>query len=447
MAVDLSGSGTSQGGQLNLGTSDACTEDKLLDLSAGLSSSSNLTGGGGPCLTCFKYTNILWVDPNGNDTTAVKGDIFHPWKTPEAAETAADSNDTIHIMPGTYVVEGLGKDGVNYYIAPGAILQSLPSTGYRSVAIFRDSGVAMTFRVDCRGRLETANGQILHLTNNGTVVYMYADELVQTEFGANNHAMLLEGTMTVYLTYNYADINADNYFFINGEQATLYVHAPNYTRVRTQIISNGGLSYFEGNFASSYSTNSFENSFGARGAGAYMKIKSNYFDSDNTGTTYNGTFDIRDGATIDFEGYMRVSHDRWEPLDVDRTNGGGSRLILRNAHVIYEDVGASKGIIRLNQSGSRCEIYNSILENRNQLAGSHGITTVINTPAGTSSIDMQDTTILLNSTAVGLGAKAIRATGSLEYRFYTDIRSNGGFEGTNIINSTTGIVEPNVKSD
>lgn len=392
----------------------------------------------------YTHKNTLWVDGNGSNEIGRKGRLDKPFRTIAEAEANALSGDTIIVMPGTYTESNLGKDGVTYRIESGATLKTSGA-----VNLFTDGGTEKTLRIDCKGKLETDNGTILNIGNANTVAYVYADEIVQNDFGATRHVFLINNG-TLYLTYNYAFCNADDYFFINGSSCTAYVHSTGYTDVRTQIVSVSGTAskaYYVGNFEASNSSNNFENSFGARGAGTYLKIKSNYFDSNNSGATYNGTFDIRDGATIDFEGYMRVSNANWDPLDVDRTNGGGSRLILRNAHIIYEDVNSSRPVIRLNQATSRCEIYDSIIENRNQLANSHGILANISTAGSIGSVDIKDSVILLNSTAVGLGAKAISSSTPIDYRFFSDIISNGAFDGTNLISSTIGIVEPNAKSD
>lgn len=65
--------------------------------------------------------NVLYVDDvNGNDGTAVSGDLNKPYLTLLAAQTAASIGDTIVVYPGTYTTGALGKNRVNWYFFPGA---------------------------------------------------------------------------------------------------------------------------------------------------------------------------------------------------------------------------------------------------------------------------------------------------------------------------------------
>lgn len=57
------------------------------------------------------YTNLaspnaatLWVDPGGDDATAVRGQRDRPWKRPDFALTNALVGDTVWLMPGSYVM-------------------------------------------------------------------------------------------------------------------------------------------------------------------------------------------------------------------------------------------------------------------------------------------------------------------------------------------------------
>jgi len=79
-------------------------------------------GGGGA-----NYAKILTVDPNGNDGSAVVGDISKPFLTIEAARDAASSGDLIEVNPGTYTktttdVNGFSKEGVDFYYHPNTFI-------------------------------------------------------------------------------------------------------------------------------------------------------------------------------------------------------------------------------------------------------------------------------------------------------------------------------------
>jgi len=74
--------------------------------------------------------NVLYVDDvNGNDGTAVSGDLNKPFQTLLAAQTAAVAGDTIVVYPGSYTSNPLGKRGVNWYFMPKAVV-SFTTTGW-----------------------------------------------------------------------------------------------------------------------------------------------------------------------------------------------------------------------------------------------------------------------------------------------------------------------------
>lgn len=64
---------------------------------------------------------LLWVDSvYGNNSLAVRESLGVPFKTLTAAKTAAQSGDTIMVLPGAYTDSNLLKDGVNWHFFPGA---------------------------------------------------------------------------------------------------------------------------------------------------------------------------------------------------------------------------------------------------------------------------------------------------------------------------------------
>ena len=74
--------------------------------------------------------NVLYVDDvNGNDGTAVSGDLNKPYLTLLAAQTAAVAGDTIVVYPGSYTSDPLGKRGVNWYFMPEAVV-NFTTTGW-----------------------------------------------------------------------------------------------------------------------------------------------------------------------------------------------------------------------------------------------------------------------------------------------------------------------------
>ena len=75
----------------------------------------------------IRRENIRYVDPvNGNNLDATFGYATNNFRTPYAAynsaSAAANSGDTVVLLPGTYSATMTLKDGVNVYVSPGAII-------------------------------------------------------------------------------------------------------------------------------------------------------------------------------------------------------------------------------------------------------------------------------------------------------------------------------------
>jgi hypothetical protein len=138
--------------------------------SSGTATFTNNTGG---TFTVTGFTTspnlskILFVDPNGNDSTGTKGNMNLPYLTLEAAKSASTSGDTIYVFPGTYTVtttatEGLAKDGISYYFSPKTIINKA-TTG----DIFRADSFIYGFNVYGYGNFNktTNTGSIFSSSN------------------------------------------------------------------------------------------------------------------------------------------------------------------------------------------------------------------------------------------------------------------------------------------
>lgn len=53
--------------------------------------------------------NVLYVSKEGNNSTAIKGDISKPWADPWAAAAAMLADDVVHIFPGTWTIGDVGS--------------------------------------------------------------------------------------------------------------------------------------------------------------------------------------------------------------------------------------------------------------------------------------------------------------------------------------------------
>lgn len=91
-------------------------------------------------------SDTLFVSPNGNDSTAVKGNSLRPYLTINAAKTAALAGNLIYVHPGIYNEKNLLKDLVNYYFSPGA---KVISDDIAAGAIFDDSPTGTNSAVTC----------------------------------------------------------------------------------------------------------------------------------------------------------------------------------------------------------------------------------------------------------------------------------------------------------
>lgn len=118
-----------------------------------------LPPGGGSVLV----NTTLFVDAvNGNDATAVKGDMTKPYLTINNAAGQTDEGDTIFVWPGTYnetpnVSYGLIGPGVQLHCMPGAIVNLL------SGALFWDTYDTDTLdaRITGHGEFYIASGATL----------------------------------------------------------------------------------------------------------------------------------------------------------------------------------------------------------------------------------------------------------------------------------------------
>ncbi len=106
---------------------------------------------------------LLWVDQiNGNDTTAVRGDLRFPYLTLTAAKTASVFGDTVVVLPGTYDERNLFKTGINWHFVAGA---KVVNTAAANGGIFDDS-------------LNGANGNIIcRITGDGEFINNSTDAL------------------------------------------------------------------------------------------------------------------------------------------------------------------------------------------------------------------------------------------------------------------------------
>lgn len=105
---------------------------------------------------------LLYVDgTNGNNANAARG-TRRAFATLQAAKTAAQSGDTIIVLPGTYTDRNLLKTGVNWHFMAGSIVYR--TQGDEAGAIFDDSASGSNGAISCT---ITGDGEFRH--NDPTV--------------------------------------------------------------------------------------------------------------------------------------------------------------------------------------------------------------------------------------------------------------------------------------
>ena len=86
-------------------------------------------------------TQSIFVTQNGNDSTAVIGNLLRPFATLESASLAATTGSTIFVYPGTYTVEAnynLAKPGVDYYFYPNTTISKSTAGDMFDITGFTD---------------------------------------------------------------------------------------------------------------------------------------------------------------------------------------------------------------------------------------------------------------------------------------------------------------------
>jgi hypothetical protein len=105
-------------------------------------------------------TQSIFVTQNGDDTTAVVGNMSKPFATLESASQAATTGSTIFVYPGTYTLgtDNLAREGVNYYFYPNTTVNQSNSTN-----IFDQNGFNLACNI-----YGSAN---FNITSTGGLVY------------------------------------------------------------------------------------------------------------------------------------------------------------------------------------------------------------------------------------------------------------------------------------
>lgn len=175
----------------------------------------------------------LWVDAvNGNDSTAARGNAIKPFLTLTAAQTAAQSGDTIFVRPGAYTSHGLGKNGVNWVMPPGVSVSYIGDND-----LFTDAGGAMTFSIDGEAAFSvTGEGACINVIQSGSSISVRCKSLTQSGGTAtHSSATWQNGGALIVIAETISGRNSALYWQ-NGE---MHVTANTITSPLQTIYSNG----------------------------------------------------------------------------------------------------------------------------------------------------------------------------------------------------------------
>jgi hypothetical protein len=144
-------------------------------------------------------TQSIFVTQNGNDTTAVVGNMSKPFATLESASQAATIGSTIFVYPGTYTpTENLAREGANYYFSPGTTVSSSYAGAIFDVEGFRTSphGFNVYGNADFHFHTSTAASLWEAGANNAEVTFNWTLEFqdVTTTSDATDTIIRLGGT-------------------------------------------------------------------------------------------------------------------------------------------------------------------------------------------------------------------------------------------------------------
>ena len=398
-------------------------------------------------------SNTVFVDViYGSDATGVREDFSRPFATAAAAQTVAQSGDTIEFRPGTHTFSSsLGKDGLTYEVTDGAILTT--SSGN----MFSDSGGNVSFDITGRGKFYLAggSGKIGHFSGSGVInfdvkeIYSSADswlieyasggsvsgtiryqKLTHLYTGGTNNAFVNRGTGLMVVNFDYSDIggtlgNGANIQFFGNRVDAVYSH------VNAAVFSGHGVT-----------------------GGIPIEATINQINISGT----NGTLLRANGSTIILKGATvtsSLSLPTWPLVCGRKYNSIDGIIELQNCKIINTADNNKALVGRYSGGGGDANsqikfiIKDCELVNEATGAAAHGmLLNSGNSGAGYATVEIKNTEIKLHSTAVAAGAKAIEAGGTaLNTLLLTDVISNGAFDGTNLVTGTWAMVDPNCKSD
>lgn len=405
--------------------------------------------------TSLKWGNVAFIDTvNGDDSTGTVGRADLPYATASAAETAVSSGQTVWFRRGNYTAANLGKNGINYYLEPGV---SISSSG--TDTLISDGGSNLTFGFYGFGKLSCITTSKLCLLTGNSNLNINLEELSSARTSAGG-AFDVSGNSVVNITLNELNnTGSQRLFTSDGNNTTtpkINLTFNNASDTNTLLAAiDGGEAYIKGNYLFHSCPTTARQCIASGGGTCYIDILLSEDDVSNK--TPFMMCESNNGGTGSGQGFLS-----WRGDIITSGDGTTSPIEMQedpaileySGTITYNNVASEMPIIDMNKAGvstmtnSILRLKDATLINKNQTANSDGINTKMTSAAGQANIEFSNVEILLDSTAVGLGAKAVDVqAGSLNYKAFTDPISNGAFDGTNLISHTAAIVDANAKSD
>lgn len=182
-------------------------------------------------------TNIIYVSKSGDDLTGARHDLGKPFLTIESAVTVAQPGDLIKILPGSYsVASNIAKDGISYYLEPGAIVNN----SIEGVHTFDTTGFTKGFNVYGYGEFNKTGGSGFILYSNS---YYGGNSIVfecKRVYSNQNHIFYIEKGFECHWKVDYALATAGMIMymnFVNTGGASFKIDFNNWTSTGSDAIS------------------------------------------------------------------------------------------------------------------------------------------------------------------------------------------------------------------
>jgi len=158
--------------------------------------------------------NTLFVNKNGNDTSATIGRMDRAYLTIGAAQSAASAGQTIIVYPGTYSESGLGKAGINHHFINGAIVSSTTSN------MWVDTG-NISYNISGDGEFNSTTGKVIYMTGSGTI-----DVVAKILTSTTGNIFDLSSSSTLSANIQKYIISTSGINILLASTATAYIRTP-----------------------------------------------------------------------------------------------------------------------------------------------------------------------------------------------------------------------------